>query len=157
MIERPGTRGAGWGRPEDEAIQSDAYLEWLLVSGGSAAARREDVPGELAPSPQLVRAALALRRALPRFHPSFRFEEALAARLRAAAATGAVPDAPPADDVAPGRAALLPFPAASAAAAERRAARRERRGDARLILGGALASGVSLAGAAWLVRRREQR
>ena len=66
---------------EVEALVVDRYLESLL-------ARRphdvDDVPVHLEAT------AEELIRALPRYHPSFRFEEFLAARLAAAAA--AAPD-----------------------------------------------------------------
>lgn len=64
------------GDREVEALIVDRYLEALL-------ARR---PADLADLPPSMRAsALALHGELPRFHPSFRFEEALAGRLAAAA------------------------------------------------------------------------
>jgi hypothetical protein len=64
--------------PDDEveALIIDRYLESLL------ARRPRDVEG--VPS-DLESAAEQLIRALPRYHPSFRFEEHLAARLAAAA------------------------------------------------------------------------
>jgi hypothetical protein len=70
--------GAGTGRDDEvEALIVDRYLESLL-------ARRPHDPG---PMPvELAAAADRLVEALPRYHPSFRFEEALAARLASAAA-----------------------------------------------------------------------
>jgi len=62
---------------EIEAFVVDRYLESLLSRGP----RDEgDVPRDLRQT------AERLARSLPRYHPSFRFEEDLAARLQAAAA-----------------------------------------------------------------------
>ncbi len=65
---------------ENEAFIVDRYLDSLLT-------RRPAEAIDLAP--ELRSTAEALVAALPRYHPSFRFEEALAARLAAAAAAGA--------------------------------------------------------------------
>lgn len=107
---------------EEASIQSDAYIEALL--GGHA---RLPIP---LPSPALnppanVRHVIRLlESALPRFHPSFLFEERLAEQLRALAEQG--------NEGAPQ--VLL---------------------ERRVVIGGAIASGVSLAGAAvWAWRRR---
>ena len=76
----------GWrvGEAED-ALQVDVYLESLLAGH----ARRPQVAIELAPGDALDAsertAARFLADHLVRFHPSFRFEEALAARLRTVA------------------------------------------------------------------------
>ena len=57
---------------ENEAFVVDRYLESLLAR---RPAQVTDLP------PQLRSTAAALVHALPRYHPSFRFEESLAARL----------------------------------------------------------------------------
>ena len=62
---------------EIEAFVVDRYLESLLSRGPRD---ETDVPGDLQAT------AERLARSLPRYHPSFRFEEDLAARLQAAAA-----------------------------------------------------------------------
>ena len=138
---------------EDEALASDSYLEMLLGAGSrahlggphpAALGRAWPAPAEDAwLAPDLEHAAQVLRQSLVRLHPSFRFEEALAGRLaRAWTASG---DRPARSSVTP----LFPVPAPSPDAdwpVERRA-----RG---LLLGGAIASGVSLAGAAYYVWRR---
>jgi len=71
--------------PEDEeaAIVLDVYLDELLAGrpGGPTQVRPEGASGV---DPELATAAQAMGLALARFHPSFRFEERLAARLRAA-------------------------------------------------------------------------
>jgi hypothetical protein len=130
--------------------------------------------------PDLIEAARILRGALVRVHPSFRFEERLAARLDAAAggaSRGAVtasdtlrdagaavsgrepitfPGAAAVDGVATGDGPLrgggsltdrrVPLPVGFSARVPRRA-----------IIGGAIASGVSLAGAAILATRWRRR
>lgn len=118
---------------EVEALVVDRYLESLL-------ARRphdvEDVPV------QLEATAEELLRALPRYHPSFRFEESLAARLTAAAAA--------AQTQASGR--LVPFarPAGDPAdPAIRPAVPRP------IVIGSVVTSAaISLAGAAFVAWRR---
>jgi hypothetical protein len=141
----------GWRAGEaDEALQVDIYLESLLAAHDRlprpvAAALIVD---DLEPSER--RAANLLAENLLRFHPSFRFEEALAARLRAMADR--------ASSGVPGSAPVLPFPIAEVpeqvstmTAIEReRLAASERR---RVLIGGAIASGVSLAGAALVAWR----
>ncbi len=77
-LSRRPTRG-----DEAEAVVLDAHLDALI----DAADRRAiDVPAEVSLDPALREAARRLRRDLVRVHPSFRFEERLARRLRAAAA-----------------------------------------------------------------------
>lgn len=115
--------GAGDG--EIEALVVDRYLEALL-------ARR---PADVAALPDDVRAgAAALATDLPRFHPSFRFEEYLALRLAQAAH-----QAPPAG-------AIVAFPAQVPAPAS---AMRP------VVIGSVLTSAaLSLAGAVFVAWRR---
>ena len=110
---------------EEGAIQSDAYIDALL--SGHARLPVALPVADAAPAPNVRRVIRTLERGMPRFHPSFLFEERLAEQLRALA------DERYADtQVAP---LVL----------------RERR----VVIGGAIASGVSLAGAAmWAWRRR---
>lgn len=150
----------GWRASEaDDAVQVDIYLESLLAAhdrspapiGGRGGAEGLD-PGER-------RVAQLLADHLLRFHPSFRFEEALAARLRAVADRSG----PAGRSVA----TVLPFPGPAddgrviadasadgsdheAMAEHERLAAAERR---RVLIGGAIASGVSLAGAAFVAWR----
>lgn len=107
---------------EEGPIQSDAYIDALL----SAHARLPvALPvAENAPAPSVRHVIRLLERGLPRFHPSFLFEERLAEQLREAYAD----------------------PAAASSAIDRR-----------LLMGGAIASGVSIAGAAMLAWRRSRR
>ena len=107
---------------EEGAIQSDAYIDALL----SGHARLPiALPAALdAPAPSVRQVIRLLERGLPRFHPSFQFEERLSEQLRALAE----------QNVHGGPAVAV---------------------DRRLVMGGALASGVSIAGAAmWAWRRR---
>jgi hypothetical protein len=96
------------------------------------------------PDPDLAHAADIVRRTLVRFHPSFAFADRLAARLAATAAAG---DAAPVAATR-GELVILPAPPATQPVA----------GDSRgrLLLSGAIASGVSIAGAAFLAWRRSR-
>ena len=110
---------------EEGAIQSDAYIDALL--SGHARLPVALPVADAAPAPSVRRVIRTLERGMPRFHPSFLFEERLAEQLRALA------DEHYADT-----------PLAQLVLRERR-----------VVIGGAIASGVSLAGAAmWAWRRR---
>lgn len=124
---------------DEELIAGDLYLERLLAARSAAIAALAVPPGLPA---EIAAAARAVRRSLPRFHPPFRFEEELALRIRAAA-TGSLPPAPVAAAAGP-----IPFPGAVAPAPGRRP------GRGPLLAGGAIASLLSVAGAALLARRR---
>ena len=66
------------------AIQSDSYIEGLL---GAHARLPVPMPrAENLPSPSLRHVIRLLETGMPRFHPSFLFEERLAGQLRTAAA-----------------------------------------------------------------------
>jgi hypothetical protein len=107
---------------EEGAIQSDAYIDALL--SGHARLPVALPVAQHAPAPSVRHVIRVLERGMPRFHPSFLFEERLAEQLRALAEQG--------------------NEGASAVLLERR-----------VFIGGAIASGVSLAGAAvWAWRRR---
>jgi hypothetical protein len=130
---------------EEELVQVDRYLDALLASRFEL---RETTEREV--EEDVRTAAVAVQRALPRFHPSFAFEERLAHRLRTA--MGSTP-------VSAG--ALIAFPPtpaeAGSALSPRPVGLQPRR--AGVLLGGAIASGVSIAGvsiagAALLARRR---
>jgi hypothetical protein len=125
---------------EIEAFVVDRYLDSLISREPHDAS---DVPAELRAT------AERLARDLPRYHPSFRFEEQLAARL-ATAADGRTGD-------------LVDFPARVSTPAPAGAAARRIGGanDDRLVpvhpvvIGGVLTSAaISLAGAAWVAWRR---
>jgi hypothetical protein len=127
---------------ENEAFIVDRYLESLLAR---RPADVTDLP------PQLRSTAKALVDALPRYHPSFRFEEALAARLAGASdAVGAVDAA----------GELIPFPATpTRPAAPTTALMDLRPGSMRrpTVIGSVLTSAaISLAGAAYVAWRRSR-
>lgn len=146
---------------EEAAIQVDTYLDELLAS------RFRAVPALDEASAELAHAAAVVREALVRFHPSFRFEEELAARLRAVAG-GAAQAARAAAVVAfPSPAGLTLAPAGAAAgtgtgtdlggdAADDPDAHLTSGERAWVLVGGAIASGVSLAAGVLLARRRSR-
>lgn len=79
---------------EIDALVTDRYLESLLALGvgdPSDAALDGIPPARLRPDVRLV--SDRLRRDLPRFHPSFRFEERVALRLAEIAAAMRIPQA----------------------------------------------------------------
>jgi len=99
---------AGRDSSEIDALVTDRYLETLLAAHARGA---DGAPTGTVPPDAIRSTAERLARDLPRLHPSFRFEEALAARLadvawrmRAATAAGAeglvvpLPDAAGPDD-----------------------------------------------------------
>lgn len=63
---------------EADALLTDHYLESLLAADDRRAA---DAPADASLDPHIRQATTRLRRNLVRVHPSFRFEERLAARL----------------------------------------------------------------------------
>jgi hypothetical protein len=110
---------------EEGAIHSDAYIDALLA--GHARLPVALPSAAQAPAPSVRYVIRLLERGMPRFHPSFLFEERLAEQLRGLAdgATG----------TGSGGATLVI--------------------DRRLVMGGAIASGFSIAGAAmWAWRHR---
>jgi hypothetical protein len=117
---------------EIEALVVDRYLESLLARAPRDPA---DVPDDLRAT------ADRLATGLPRYHPSFRFEEALAARLALAAAS------------APGTTGdLIDFPARGP---RDRGASEDGRGQVRpVVIGGVLTSAAISLAAAWMAWRR---
>lgn len=132
-----------------DALRTDRYLEALLAAVDR---RAPETPADAALDPEIREAATTLARELARVHPSFRFEERLAARLdqvarsmRLAPAAGGeampIPLAGPGVDVDPLDPAL-----------DEDADLRDLRP---LLIGGAITSAaLSLAGAAWVAWRR---
>lgn len=116
---------------EIEAFIVDRYLESLLARRPAAT---EGVP------PDLGATAYRLTVALPRYHPSFRFEEALAARLAAMAAR-----------IEGGELVELPFAARPAGTLARPVPDRPALGRP-VVIGGVLTS-AAIAGAAWVAWR----
>ena len=149
---------------EDEPRRVEAYLDALLTAHEPLPAAEPRLTRSFAPfaprlpaldDPRIAAAATALHTSLVRFHPSFRFEDRLAARLRAAA-RGEIwlPNHAPARPslVETTGATVISFPGATTG--PRSATDPDHaRG---LLLGGAIASGVSIAGAALLAWRRQR-
>jgi hypothetical protein len=133
---------------EVEALVTDRYLEALLAAHARGADRG---PTPRAPDDALRRTADRLARDLPRFHPSFLFEEALAARLGSVAARMRLPAAAGAEGL------IVPLPVGdpltdlgdlTPEAGPGGTGRRP------LIIGGAITSAaLSLAGAAYVAWR----
>jgi hypothetical protein len=139
-----------------EALELDVHLDRLLA----AAERRADaVPADTTLDPALLGAAARLRTDLVRFHPSFRFEERVAARLADLADRMRLPAAVGAEgDAVPGPLALRTpgFPELDAiAAGEYDPSAPEGQPVPRtVIIGGAMASAaLSLAGVAYVAWR----
>ena len=126
---------------DDAAVQADAYIDSLLTGHGRAlvpraASGREPGHGYLDDQPRVREAIALLENGLPRFHPSFLFEEWLAEQLR--------------------RAVTNPGPRSAGEIVPFVVLEDRRPVDRRLILGGAIASGVSIAGAAVIAWRRSR-
>ena len=132
LFERDGT--------EVEALLTDRYLERVLARATSGP---EGGPVDAGFDPVLRDAAERLRRHLVRVHPSFRFEERLAARLASeAAATQLAPAAG-----AEGSITAIPVTLDGEP--------NEDDGFRPLLIGGALTSAaLSIAGAAYVAWRR---
>lgn len=121
------------GRDGDiEAFVVDRYLESLLA--------RQPIDLDGVPS-DLDATARRIAGALPRYHPSFRFEEQLAARL--AAAAGRITDAD-----------VIAFPPTVGRAAAGELAERPFVGRPAVIGGVLTSAALSLAGAAYVAWRR---
>lgn len=129
---------------DEASIQSDAYIEALLGGHARLPITLTTTAGVGPPEAGVRHVIRLLERGLPRFHPSFLFEEQLAAQLRAAARNAGDEDA-----LGENAAGGLAGPVAGVGAGEQPLFL-----DRRLLIGGAFASGVSLAGAAMLAWRR---
>lgn len=133
---------------EVEALVADRYVEALLAAH---ARRADDAPAGVELDPAVRATARQLASVLPRVHPSFRFTEALASDLAAAAGSGprAGDDTPMPIEAYLARragdadAAMTALPLADLRAIPSRP----------LLIGGAVASALSLAGAAVLAWR----
>lgn len=151
-------RDAGDG-PEVEALITDRYLDSLLAVGPASSGEPIEDPGEsLGAAVRAISRRLAAD--LPRFHPSFRFEERLALRLAQIAASMRMPLAAGGESRSP-IASISQIPLAPGADPRLRrdplgvAGEDDPDRDTRpLLIGGAVAaSALSLAGA-WLAWRR---
>jgi hypothetical protein len=153
---------AGRDAQEIDALVTDRYLESLLTAHARGADRG---PAPSEPAPPIRLAAERLARDLPRLHPSFRFEEALATRLAEVAARMGLPAAAGAEGLIvplPGRSQGLPTDAdqaggdgPEATAADAGALGDPRSGIGRpLLIGGALTSAaLTIGGAAYVAWR----
>ena len=131
---------------DDAAIQADAYIDALLTGHRRAPVGMpadSDVAGPLGRQPGVPDAIRLLEEGLPRFHPSFLFEEWLAGQLRRQAAGEA--------GAQTGGAHVIPI-----AVIRSTSTAAGRLQDRRLLVGGAIASGVSIAGAAVYAWRRSR-
>jgi hypothetical protein len=135
---------------DDQAIQADAYIDDLLTGHGRmpvAVGADGSAGGGLRAQPGVRDAIRLLEKGLPRFHPSFRFEESLAEQLRRAADRKAA--------VGGEASSLEPIGQIVPIAVIPRTDPLPRLPDRRLLMGGAaIAAGVSIAGAAVFAWRR---
>jgi hypothetical protein len=143
---------------EVEALVTDHYLDSLLAArDGTSATDAAFGWGDGSLDRGVRLASLRLRRDLPRFHPSFRFEERLALRLAEAAAGLRVAQAAGLEGgPVPVRRGAGPDPLADLEGGADAPDWSEQLRNARpLLIGGAMASAaLSLAGAAWVAWRR---
>lgn len=134
---------------EIEALVTDRYLDSLLGD--------RDTETPTAALDEAVRAvSRRLADDLPRFHPSFRFEERLAVRLAEAAASMRLPLAAGGERDAATTPTPIPVALPRLAPDPLAALDDEARAAARpYLVGGAVAaSALSIAGAAWIAWRR---
>jgi hypothetical protein len=134
---------------EIEALITDRYLDSLLAIQPTPHLQRGPLDSDDSLSAAVRAVSRRLATDLPRFHPSFRFEERLALRLAEVAASMRLPVAAGAEG------AIVPIRELRPAGQEPlRSAADDDRADPRLLIGGAVAaSALSLAGA-WLAWRR---
>jgi hypothetical protein len=125
----------------DTAIQADAYIDALLSGHRRSPVAVEHGTGTQAA--EIREAIHLLEQGLPRFHPSFLFEEWLAGQLRRAARRSSAESGETfrGEVVQLG---LMPRPPFGPA----------RLGPRRLWVGGAIASGVSIGAAVFALRRK---
>jgi hypothetical protein len=138
-----------------DALITDRYLDSILAAHGRGA-DRAPVPIDVQPALAIRLAADRLAMELPRLHPSFRFEEALAVKLSQAAARVRLPMAAGGAPASlPSDIGTIPF---SPAARGDVLVRFRRDGALEvgrpLLIGGAITSAaISLAGAAYVAWR----
>ena len=134
---------------EVEALITDRYLDSLLAVQPRSDALLGDPDSEVGAAVRAISRRLTTD--MPRFHPSFRFEERLALRLAEVAASIRLPMAA----AAGGGASVVPFRRNPAATPDPLVViEDEERPGRQVLIGGAVAaSALSLAGA-WLAWRR---
>ena len=145
---------AGRDAREVDALVTDRYLDGLLAAHARGADRSPH-PTASEPDADVRRAADRLSTGLPRLHPSFRFEEALAARLAEVAARMGLPAAAGGEGmVVPIRTGRLPVDGLDDETDGRDPADDARGIGRPLLIGGALTSAaISIAGAAYVAWR----
>lgn len=132
---------------EVEALITDRYLDSLLAVQPRPDALLGDPGSDVGAAVRAISRRLATE--MPRFHPSFRFEERLALRLAEVAASMRLPMA-----AAAGGASIVPFRNPAATPDPLVVIEDEDRPGRQVLIGGAVAaSALSLAGA-WLAWRR---
>ncbi len=145
----------GDGEPSEvQALITDRYLDSLLTVAPSRSGEPIEDP-DVSVSAAVRAISRRLATDLPRFHPSFRFEERLAIRLAQLAASMRLPLAAGGESQG-STASIAQIPLAPGADARIRAAGEDDpdRDNRPLLIGGAVAaSALSLAGA-WLAWRR---
>ena len=134
---------------EVEALITDRYLDSLLAVQPRPDSLLGDPGSDVGAAVRAISRRLATE--MPRFHPSFRFEERLALRLAEVAASMRLPMAA----AAGGGASVVPFRRNPAATPDPLiVVEDEERPGRQVLIGGAVAaSALSLAGA-WLAWRR---
>jgi hypothetical protein len=149
---------AAYGRDsqEVEALVADRYLESILAAHGRGA-ERGPTPAFARMDPGVRWVIERLARDLPRLHPSFRFEEALASKLGDAAARMRRPIEGAPDDVIvrlANRDPLLSMPTSDRADPDILWTEPRPSVGRPLLIGGALTSAaLSIAGAAYVAWR----
>ncbi|MEX2548362.1 MAG: hypothetical protein WD830_11335 [Chloroflexota bacterium] len=131
---------------DDAAVQADAYIDALLTGhrrSPAAVLADSATEGPLGHQAGVRDAIRLLEKSLPRFHPSFLFEEWLAEQLRRHAGRASE------HEHSSGK--IIPI-----AVMRRPTASGSRLPDKRLLVGSAIASGVSIAGAAMFAWRRSR-
>jgi hypothetical protein len=139
---------------DDGAVQADTYIDALLAAHRHALVPltvEADAVTPLETQPAVREVIHLLERGLPRFHPSFLFEEWLAEQLRGTASLRAR-----AVDGAGRFSDVIPIAVIKRADGERERLPAWALRDRRLLVGGAIASGVSIAGAAVIAWRRNR-
>jgi hypothetical protein len=137
---------------DDAAVQADAYIDALLAAHRHAlvpVTAQADGAAPLDTQPAVRDVIRLLEAGLPRFHPSFLFEEWLAEQLRGAGSMrAAMGGGKPGEIIS---IAVIPPPGKARDRIQDWALR-----DRRLLVGGAIASGFSIAGAAVIAWRRNR-
>ena len=137
---------------DDAAVQADAYIDALLGAHRHALiplTADAETGSPLDTQPAVRDVIRLLEAGLPRFHPSFLFEEWLAEQLRGTASMRAAAGGGRLGEIIP--IAVIPVSGRARERLQDWALR-----DRRLLVGGAIASGFSICGAAVIAWRRSR-